>query len=255
MKGAYSIAYLEIRRTEAPASHIVHGWAWAAWWTGEPCHGPWRTPDAFGIIEQEWGTEVWARGEGVVEIAADEAIRAALSQSDDEKLVWSCDPSPVGKRAPRVVETYRTHSSFARAALREHRGQPPRHQAPRPTKYKRANPIGAKRPPTQPARAFYEAHWREVDETLRRRQEARYAYQAGVHVGVDPAIARGDFTTSVRTTLALAQLGLSLGATKVAVVRAFRKRCLTEHPDRGGTAERFRKLIELRDRAMREISG
>lgn len=216
-EGVYSVAYLEVRRDD-PEHGVVHGWAWAAWWIMPPTGKPWRTPDAFGIVEQLWGTAGWSRRAGQAEIEADEAIRAAIGSG---------------------VATKRIDDSFARAAFREHRGKPARYQAPRPTKYHYAKPEGHDRAPTQPARRFFEAHWRDIEERVRANERAHAPWR---FAHAPPTAPR-----------ALTELGLDAKATADDVRRAFRGRALVDHPDRGGTSERFRLLVKLRDQALGEI--
>jgi hypothetical protein len=49
---------------------------------------------------------------------------------------------------------------------------------------------------------------------------------------------------------AMALLGVPADYTKDDVISAFRKAALKAHPDQGGTAEMFRKLVEARDRLL-----
>jgi hypothetical protein len=49
---------------------------------------------------------------------------------------------------------------------------------------------------------------------------------------------------------AMALLGVPADYTKADVIAAFRKAALKAHPDQGGTAEMFRKLVEARDRLL-----
>ncbi|MCO5168058.1 MAG: J domain-containing protein [Planctomycetes bacterium] len=54
---------------------------------------------------------------------------------------------------------------------------------------------------------------------------------------------------------ALAELGLAAGATAQDVVRAFRRRALEVHPDQGGDAEAFKRLVRVRDAALAAVGG
>lgn len=52
---------------------------------------------------------------------------------------------------------------------------------------------------------------------------------------------------------AIALLGVSINYTKEDVIAAFRREVKKAHPDLGGTAEMFRKLVEARDRLLAAI--
>lgn len=212
MKASYSVAYVEIRRA---GEGLVRGWAWAAWASETPPTRPWVTPIAFGVIEQVWKTPSWLFGEGLAEVAADEALRERFKGSNG-------------------IETRRVCGSFALAAYREHLGGPPNYRSPSSARVFLPN-IGDRRPPLQPAAAFFTAYWRDVDETLRQNERAH------------SAILRNSCTP------AMAELGLPPTATTTDVTRAFRRRALVTHPDRGGTAEKFCQLVALRDRALGEV--
>ena len=47
-------------------------------------------------------------------------------------------------------------------------------------------------------------------------------------------------------------LGLKPTCTRADVVRAYRKRALRYHPDRGGDAAKFRRLVEAKERVLAE---
>lgn len=49
---------------------------------------------------------------------------------------------------------------------------------------------------------------------------------------------------------AIALLGVPINYTKEDVIAAFRREVKRAHPDLGGTAEMFRKLVEARDRLL-----
>lgn len=49
---------------------------------------------------------------------------------------------------------------------------------------------------------------------------------------------------------ALAELGLGLDATAPDVAREFRRRAMATHPDHGGDAEDFKRLVRVRDAAL-----
>ncbi|AJC80944.1 hypothetical protein IE4803_CH03788 [Rhizobium etli bv. phaseoli str. IE4803] len=57
----------------------------------------------------------------------------------------------------------------------------------------------------------------------------------------------------VPLTEAMELLGVSANYTREEVVKAFRRKALRAHPDQGGTAEMFRKLVEARDRLLAAI--
>lgn len=48
----------------------------------------------------------------------------------------------------------------------------------------------------------------------------------------------------------LTVLGLELEHTRADILKAFRKKSKTQHPDRGGDAADFRRLVEAKDRAL-----
>ncbi|WP_198023369.1 J domain-containing protein [Ensifer sp. WSM1721] len=52
---------------------------------------------------------------------------------------------------------------------------------------------------------------------------------------------------------AMELLGVSSNYSREEVIKAFRKKALKAHPDQGGTAEMFRKLVEARDRLLAAI--
>lgn len=54
---------------------------------------------------------------------------------------------------------------------------------------------------------------------------------------------------------ALASLGLTEGASRDEVVRAFRSHAMKMHPDHGGDAEAFKALIRARDAALAALKG
>jgi len=54
--------------------------------------------------------------------------------------------------------------------------------------------------------------------------------------------------------MSLEALGLEPGATEAEVQARYKELAKTAHPDRGGSADEFQKLQDLRDRALREIS-
>jgi hypothetical protein len=65
----------------------------------------------------------------------------------------------------------------------------------------------------------------------------------------------GSVPPSLRMPLAeaMALLGVPPDYTKADVLSAFRRKAKEGHPDAGGTAEMFRKLIEARDRLLAAI--
>ncbi len=243
MKAVYSVAYIEVRRNDKGG--IVHGWVWAAWWSGEPCGSPWRTPDAFGVVEQAWGTPTWARGEGMAEIAADEACREGLRRAAETYHFYAQASHAVGWDRSVTVETRRICGSFALAARRENEGRPPRYRSPRSPSSPCQKPVGHDRPPTVTARTFFEAFWRDVEKRVKEWRNHAASW------GGEPLWWQG---RSPQLPKALTELGLDAKATAADVRRAFRRRALVDHPDRGGTSERFRRLVELRDQALREVS-
>jgi hypothetical protein len=70
--------------------------------------------------------------------------------------------------------------------------------------------------------------------------DERYGRAAG---GVPPAM-------RMLLDEARRQLGLPLNYTRADVITAFRRNAKKAHPDRGGTAEMFQKLLEARDRLL-----
>jgi hypothetical protein len=48
-------------------------------------------------------------------------------------------------------------------------------------------------------------------------------------------------------------LGVPVNFTRDDIIAAFRREALKAHPDVGGTAEQFRKLVEARDRLLASI--
>lgn len=236
MTAAYSIAYLQDGRDPEHGS-ILHWYFWAAW-LDEPTGRPWTSPIATGRVLHMGGPHgdlgpifVVSRASEHAEIEADDAIRARLGAG---------------------VETRRIDDGFARAAYREVRGERPNWRAPRPTKTRYATPRGFSRPPATSARAFFSAAWaadeakaREVEELLRRAERARSGHDFDWMRGPAPA----------QASPALAALGLAPGATEADVRRAYRRLALTTHPDRGGSAEAFRRITEARDAAMAALGG
>ncbi len=217
-KAYYAIDYLKVGRL--PNDGIIHAYVWAAWWTGEPTGKPWRTPDATGAVKQTWHAEAGLRSTADhAEIAADQACRAA------------CGPA---------VETHMVDESFARAAYREASGNPPRYVAPRPRAAARRKQA---RPPASEAGAWFKARWAKIDADFQWYQDVAKR-QAWSELLTGPGGAKGS---------ALSELGLAATATEADVKRAFKQRCLTEHPDHGGTDARFAALVNLRDRALAAV--
>ncbi|XXX79211.1 DnaJ domain-containing protein [Sorangium sp. So ce134] len=227
MTASYSIAYLQDGRDPEHGS-ILHWYVWAAW-LDEPTGRPWTTPIATGRVLHMGYSQGVSHADEHAEVEADDAIRARLGTS---------------------VETRRLDDSFARAAYREAKGGAPNWRPKRQTRTKYATPRGFSRAPGVPARAFFAAAWaadeakaREVEELLRRADWARSGH------GFDWM--RGQ----VQASPALATLGLSPGATAADVRRAYRRFALTTHPDRGGSAEAFRRITEAKDEALRAVGG
>ena len=232
MSAAYSVAYLQDGR-DAEHGSILHWYVWAAW-LDEPAGKPWKSPFATGRVLHAGGVHghfgrlfVVSRASEQAEIEADDAIRVRLGHG---------------------VETRRIDDSFARAAYREARGEKPNWRPARTTKHRYATPRGLSRPSATPARTFFEAAWaadeaeaREVEELLRRAE--------GTRAGHAFDWMRGPAPTQVSP--ALAALGLSHGATEADVRRAYRQLALKTHPDRGGSADAFRRVTEARDAVAR----
>jgi hypothetical protein len=217
-KAYYAIDYIKVGRT--PTDGVIHAYVWAVWWTGEPTGKPWRTPDAVGAVKQTWDADSALRGSADhAEIAADQACRAA------------CGPT---------VETHMIDESFARAAYREASGNPPRYVAPRPRAAARRKQA---RPPASEAGAWWKTRHAQIDEHFRWVQDV-CGRQAWSELLAGPGAAKAT---------ALSELGLPATATEADVKRAFKQRCLTEHPDHGGTDARFDALVNVRDRALAAV--
>jgi len=58
------------------------------------------------------------------------------------------------------------------------------------------------------------------------------------------------FQETDKTVLAFKKLNLPQTATKEEIQSKFRKLCLTEHPDKGGSNEKFREIIEAKNFCM-----
>jgi len=54
--------------------------------------------------------------------------------------------------------------------------------------------------------------------------------------------------------MSLEALGLPDDADEAAVRARYKELAMAAHPDRGGTAEQFQQLTELRDEALKEVS-
>jgi hypothetical protein len=227
MTAAYSIAYLQDGRDRGA---LMYWYVWAAW-LDAPAGKPWTTPIATGRVLQSGYSMGIQHADEHAEIEADDAIRVRLGPG---------------------AETRRLDDSFARAAYREAQGAAPNWRPKRPTKHRYATPRGFSRPPATSARTFFEAVWaadeaklRELEELLQRARRAGVGHDFGWMRGQAPAPASS----------ALAALGLSRGATEADVRRAYRKLALQTHPDRGGSAEAFRRATEARDAALRAVGG
>jgi hypothetical protein len=192
----------------------VYWYVWAAWLT-PPSGRPWTSPIAAGRVLQSGYSSGVHRADEHAEIEADDAIRARLGPG---------------------VETRRIDDSFARAAYREAKGAAPNWRQPRPTKHRYAIPRGFSRPWATPARDFFAAAWRADEEGARELRDRL----RGI---VPPAEAAP----------ALAVLGLGPGATEADVRRAYRRLALETHPDRGGSAEAFRRITAARDHALATV--
>jgi hypothetical protein len=75
--------------------------------------------------------------------------------------------------------------------------------------------------------------------------QERYGYASG---GVPPAM-------QMPLADAMALLGVPVDYTKEDVIAAFRREVKKAHPDLGGTAEMFRKLVEARDRLLAALGS
>lgn len=94
----------------------------------------------------------------------------------------------------------------------------------------------------------------EAEATAKRMRERdaenRRRFGPGINIGgtwlriYDPAGAQ-----------ALAELGLTLGATPEDVARAFREKAKQAHPDAGGTNEAFAALNTTKERALRAVGA
>ncbi|MGO8218877.1 J domain-containing protein [Rhizobium ruizarguesonis] len=82
-----------------------------------------------------------------------------------------------------------------------------------------------------------------IAEKLDRLWWSRFGTSGG---GVPP-------TMQVPLVEAMELLGVSSNYTREEVIKAFRRKALRAHPDQGGTAEMFRKLVEARDRLLAAI--
>lgn len=214
---------------------ILHWYVWAAW-LDEPTGRPWTSPIATGRVLHMGGPQgqigplfVVSKASEQAEIEADDAIRARIGPG---------------------VETRRIDDSFARAAYREANGAAPNWRPKRPAKHRYATPRGFSRPPATSARTFFEAVWAADEAKLRELEELlQRARRAGA--GHDFGWMRGPAQASPALTV----LGLSHGATEADIRRAYRKLALKTHPDRGGSAEAFRRITEARDAAMAAVAG
>jgi DnaJ-class molecular chaperone len=54
--------------------------------------------------------------------------------------------------------------------------------------------------------------------------------------------------------MSLDDLGLETGATEADVLTRYKELAKAAHPDRGGSAEEFQRLQELRDKALQEVA-
>jgi hypothetical protein len=69
--------------------------------------------------------------------------------------------------------------------------------------------------------------------------------------------AKGSVPPSMQMPLAEAMslLGVPADYTRGDVIRCFRRAAMKAHPDHGGTAEMFRKLVEARDRLLAALGA
>lgn len=189
---------------------------WAAWWTGEPCSSPWRTPDATGTGSQP---------EAFLAADAQRRIRAVKGQG---ALVRELD------------------ASWARAAQREANGKTPRHQPPPRPRKPRSEFRRSARPKDSAWQHEFQQAWakaKALEAELLDALRAAAAAAAVQHVGAPV----GAFTLlGLPVSATPEDIGRAYRR-KVAMDRI--------HPDQGGDVATFRAVTEARDRALAYAGG
>lgn len=203
---------------------------------------PRKRPDVKGHLGIERGSDAaadlfWAEVAKVME-----AKGGALPSY--KPFGFKRDPSPVSTTARAIFRAWNTYErELARAGFA--RATPEQREdfywgavdmvsmggGPKPDPYV----FGFDEIPTRPARL-------PEPEYVKRIREAR----AHVEVG----FVRGSSTT---VEAALATLGLNPGATAAEITKAFRKRVLATHPDRGGSAAAFHATVAAKNTALAHL--
>lgn len=194
---------------------------WAAWWTGEPCSSPWRTPDATGVGSQP---------EAFLAAEAQRRIRAVKGE---KALVREMD------------------ASWARAAQREAAGESPRYQPPPKTR----KPRSEFRRNARPKSAYEQARAQQqkaLEAELEALRAAAEQAAAEMRAALEALLRRPGAPVAAFTLL-----GLPVSATAEDIGRAYRRKVAIDriHPDQGGDAATFRAVTEARDRALAYAGG
>ncbi len=275
--GWYSVCYV---KNPHPAPEDMYGYlyAWAAWWSGEPQGKPWRTPDAVGAIEQSMkvdriDAEILAeahifralscRSGAIGTRRLDKSFAsAAWREHLGVKPNWraptrkSVDPDPAGGDRDPLVSAARYFGArryWSRASIYalSNACKSVLVQARAPCPKRTKSGVRFDGPTGGWVDTFY-ASEEEIGaygaETMRDRDEARmYGWEGCPCCKAGPSAQNragraGVGRVGVATSADIAILGLRGQPTDAEVRRAFKRRALETHPDRGGDAEEFKRV-------------
>lgn len=225
--------FYSVARGNPPGQKRITGWFYS-YWTKQPQRDPFTHADGFGQFRDDADTlrciEAFANGRNVVQLDAEWARAARHAKLGH--LPWPAERRVEKKRidAEFAAATARFYAKLPKLEGARRLGLPPFDRFRRMTDRQLGDLIDL-------ARSDQDLRDAILHELQCRLRESRATFKARCELGEDPR----------------SVLGVTVAASPDDIKRAFRRRALETHPDRGGDPAEFRRVKQAYDAMRGEV--